>query len=171
MKQLKYLNLFSLIVISCGQKYEMMNMMPEKMNVTKYIESEEFRPDYCEERLDRLIKVDPLILNESCESELQIKLQQWKDDYNGWLFKNGKDSIDFHVSDLFRKTKYQYSYFVFYDPINVYRSDLGIEMNGIKEFKLFIRLDNEGKIYSDYRERGWIINSCDSVNSINQSIY
>ena len=149
----------------------MTNTLPETIDVTNYIESDQFRPDSCEGRLDRLIKKKPLPLNSSYENQLQDKLEKWKTEYNNWLTENNRKIIDFNIPDLVHKTKYQYSYFQTHDPIDVYRTDLGIDINGNKAFKLFICIDNDGKIYSDYKEDGWIINSCDSVNSIIQDIY
>lgn len=149
----------------------MTNMLPETIDVTSYIESGLFRPDSCEGKLDRLINQKPLVLNDNYENILQGKLVKWKNEYNSWLLKHNRGTINFTVDKLVSKTKYQYSYFITDEPIDVYRTDLGIEINGNKDFKLFIGLDKNGKIYSDYKEDGWIINSCDSVNSIIQNIY
>jgi hypothetical protein len=146
-------------------------MLPETIDVTSYVESGQFRPDSCEGRLDRLIKQNPIVLNGSYETDLQDKLSKWKSEYNSWLLKHNRDTIVFSIDGLANKSKYQYSYFVTDEPIDVYRTDLDIEINGNKNFKLFIRLDKNGRIYSDYKEEGWVSNSCDSVNSITQNIY
>lgn len=146
-------------------------MLPETIDVTSYVESGQFLPDSCEGRLDRLIKQKPLVLNDNYESILQDKLVRWTAEYNRWLLQHNRDTIIFTVDKLISKTKYQYSYFQIYEPIDVYMTDLGIKINGNKGFKLFIGLDTNGKICSDFKESGWIINSCDSVNSIIQNIY
>jgi hypothetical protein len=170
-KQTIYIGLFALTFASCGRKYEMTNMLPETIDVTSFVESGQFRPDSCEGRLDRLIKQKPLVLNDNYESILQDKLVRWKTEYNRWLEQHNRDTITFTVDKLVSKTKYQYSYFRTDEPIDVFRTDLGIEINGNKDFKLFIGLDKNGEICSDFKEDGWIINSCDSVNSIIQDIY
>ncbi len=149
----------------------MTNMLPETIDVTSYIENGQFRPDSCEGRLDRLIKQKPMVLNDSYENGLQDKLIKWKAEYNNWLLKHNRDTINFTIEKLVSKTKYQYSYFQTDEPIDVYRTDLGVEINDNNDFKLFIGLDKNGKIYSGYKEDGWIINTCDSVNSIIQNIY
>lgn len=149
----------------------MTNMLPETIDVTSYIESGQFRPDSCEGRLDRLIKQKPMVLSDNYENILQDKLSKWKDEYNSWLLKYNRDTINFTVDKLVSKTKYQYTYFQTDKPIDVYRTDLGIEINGNRDFKLFIGLDQSGEIHSDFKDNGWIINSCDSINSIIQNIY
>jgi hypothetical protein len=170
-KQTIYIGLFALTLTSCGRKYEMTNMLPETIDVTNYIEDGQFRPDTCEGRLDRLIRLKPMVLDSNFESRLQDKLIKWETEYNNWLLKQNLDTINFTVDKLADKTKYQYSYFQTDEPIDVYRTDLGIEINGIQNFKLFLGLDKNGELYSDYKEDGWIINSCDTANSIIQDIY
>ncbi len=173
MRQLIYISTILLTFQSCRHqvKYEMMNMTPEPIDVTNYIESGEFLPDSCEGRLDRLIKVKPLTLDQSYEIELQNKLDKWKDDYNNWLRKNSRDTIAFHISDLYKKTTYQYSYMLMADPIDIYRTNTEIEINGQNNFMFFIGVDKNGKIFSEYKEDGWVLNNCDSVNSIIPDIY
>lgn len=149
----------------------MTNMMPETVDVTSYIESGEYFPDSCAGRLDRLIKHKPLLLDESYEIELQGKLAKWKKESNGNLLESNLDSIDFTVQCLFSRTRYQYSFILTAEPIDVYRTDLGISINGNKDFRLFIGLDKYGKIVTDYQDTGWIINNCDSINSMIQYIY
>ena len=67
----------------------MNNMLPEIVNVTKYVESGEYIPDSCEGRIDKLIKVNPIVLNKSCEIELEKKLLNWKNS-SFKSFKNDK---------------------------------------------------------------------------------
>lgn len=171
MKQYIFLGLISLLLISCKQKYEITNMLAEKIDVTSYIESGEFRTDSCENDLNRLVRINPLIFDNTYETQLQNKLEKWKTEYNTWLSKNNRHRIDFSVSNLISKTTYQYSYFITDEPIDVYRTDLGITVNGIANFRLFIRLDKNGHIFDYYKDGGWIINSCDSLNSRTQDIY
>jgi hypothetical protein len=170
-KHVIFIGLIILSLASCGHKYEMTNMLPEIIDVTSYIESGRYRPDSCEGRLDRLTKQKPRTLDETYETKLQDRLANWKSEYNGWLLKYNRDTINFTIDNLVSKTKYQYSYFQTNEPIDVYRTDLGTEINGNIDFKLFIGLDEDGKIFSEYKDGGWIINSCDSLNSIIQDIY
>lgn len=175
---IKQLILISTVLVtfhSCGhkKKYEMITMESNEIpvDVTKYIESGEFLPDSCEGRIDRLIKVKPLILDRSYENVLLSKIDKWKNEYNKWLKNNKRDTIDFKLSDLYKKTIYQYSYFINSDPIDVYKTKTDIEINGNKDFCFFIRLDQNGKIFHDYKEDGWVLNSCDSINSNIPDIY
>ncbi len=171
MKQYIFLGLISLLLISCEHKYEITNMLAEKIDVTNYIGSGEFRTDSCENDLNRLVRINPLIFDNTYETQLQNKLEKWMKEYNIWLSQNYRNRIDFSVSNLISKTTYQYSYFITDEPIDVYRTDLGIEVNDIANFRLFIRLDKNGHIFDDYKADGWIINSCDSLNSRTQDIY
>ena len=165
--------LFFVLIVSsgCGNKYEMTNSVPEAIDVTEYIESGEFYPDSCDGRLDKLIKTHPRTLDQSYEVELQKKLNHWKNEYNNWLKENSRDTIVFEINNIVSNTSYQYSYFITDDPIDVYRTDTEIELNEIKKFSFFIRIDKAGNIFSDYKEDGWIFNNCDSINSIIQNIY
>ncbi len=142
----------------------MYNMLPESIDVTEYIESGEFRPDSCEGRLDRLIKVNPLKLNSTHELQLQGKLRQWKTENNSRLITNDSDTIKLEDIGLLSKTTYQYSYFITTKPVDVYRTDWIINTIENKQFCLFIQFDENGNINSNYEDHGWVINSCDSIN-------
>lgn len=167
-----YIGVFVLFFVSCKQKYEMYNMILQKnIDVTSYIRSGEFVPDSCEGRLDRLMKKKPMILDESYEDKLQAKLLKWRIGYNKWLREKGEDTISLTVDKIVDKTSYQYSYFMTNHPVDVYRTNLGIDLAGYKDFKLYIRAYQNGKIHADYYESGWIINNCDSINSIQSVIY
>ena len=143
-------------------------MLTETIDVTKYIESGEFVTDSCESRLDRLIRTKPYILENKYETQLQRKLELWKQNHNKWQLKNKRDSIGFDILDLVEKTKYQYSYFITTEPIDVYRTDTDIKINENKNLMLFLQIDKDGIIISEYKESGWVLNNCDSTNSITQ---
>lgn len=145
--------LFFSLLQSCNQnvKYEMNNMLPEIVNVTKYVESGEYIPDSCEGRIDKLIKVNPIVLNKSCEIELEKKLLNWKNS-SFKSFKNIK------IDSLYKKTIYQYSYIIDSEPIHVYKTNIRIQPN--TEKSIFIRLNQNGEIYSDFSENSWVVDNC-----------
>ncbi|TAE48946.1 MAG: hypothetical protein EAZ89_14695 [Bacteroidetes bacterium] len=153
------------LLTSC-RKYQMYNMVPEIIDVSAYIESGQYMPDSCEGSLDRLIRRDPLVLTQQHESQLQEKLQAWKTEYNHQQLGMGKDTISVMITDLADKTRYQYSYFPIYEPTDVYRTDLRTERNGQTVLYLFIKVENGGEMFSDYKERGWVINRCDSLYAL-----
>ena len=149
----------------------MTNAIPETIDVTEFIESGEYYPDSCEGRLNKLVKVRPRKLDQTYENELQKKMSQWRNEYNDWLKKNKRDTVFFKVENLVGKTTYQYSSFMTNQPLDVYRTDTDIELNGIKNFRFFIEIDNAGNIFSDYQDNGWVYDNCDSINSVVQNIY
>ena len=152
----------------------MTDMSGEQEDITEYIESGNFKPEYCEGRIDRLIKSTPKILSEKYEDTLQIKLENWRNEYNKWLTRYGKDTLNIEIKNLSSNTKYQYSYLVSYNLVyDVYRTDTDKEINGNKNFSFFIRIDQNGNFVDDqFKEDGWVINSCgDYKNSQIQNIY
>lgn len=152
----------------------MVDMSGELKDVTKFVKSDEFKPEYCEGRLVKLIKTKPKQINKLNEDSLQLKLKNWEKEYNEWLLKHDRDTLNIEVKSMWLNTKYQYSYLVIYNKIyDVYRTDTKIEINGNKNFSFFIRLNQDGYFVDDkYNEDGWIINSCgDQKNSRIQNIY
>lgn len=144
--------LFFSLLQSCTRhvKYEMQNMLPETVDVTEYVESGTFIPDSCEGRIDKLIKVKPRMLDKDYEARLEEKLRQ-SDSFKS-ISKIKPDS-------LYKTTLYQYSYFVNYEPIDVYKTKIKAGPNTEKE--IFIRLTQAGKIYSGFSENSWVLNKCD----------
>ena len=155
------------IQFSCGQKYKMTDMQGQEIDVTKLITSGKFKTSYCRNKLDKLIEINPISLDLKYEVDLQKQFSFWLDKYNQTLKGRNADTIANTINSLFTKTKYQYSYIIstIDNPIKVYRTDLII--NGDKQLRLFIRVDNDNRIFeNDYKANGWIINECDSVNSV-----
>ncbi len=152
----------------------MADMNGELRDVSKYIKSGEFKPEYCEGRLDRLIKLTPTLINDNYEDALQIKLKNWQKTYNEWLKKNNRDTINIEIEKLSLNTKYQYSYIIDVDEIyDVYRTDTDAKINGNEKISFFIRVNQNGDFIDDkYHDEGWIINNCgDYKNSKVQNIY
>ncbi len=154
-----------------NKKYEMYNMMPMQIDISDYVNSGEFEPDSCRHRLNHLKRKSPLLLDESREILLQIKLKRWIAEYNRWLKKNNRDTLNLGVERLFEKTRYQYSYLITDKPVDVYRTDTPLSINGVINICLFIQLDEKGDFISDYDENNFVDTPCDSVNSRFQDIY
>lgn len=153
--------------MSCRHKYIITNMLPEQIDVTNYIESGEFRPDSSEGKLERLIKVKPLALGNHYEKVLQEKFDKWKTDYNKLVRIKNIDTIDFKIAEIHKSTTYQYSYFALHDPIDVYRTVTEIETKGNKHLNLFIQLDRNGTVLSDYKEDdSWIMNNNEMTQTL-----
>ena len=150
MKYLVSIVLFFTVFQSCNQtvKYEITNSIPEKIDITKYIESGEFIIQNCEGRLDKIIKVKPKILDKSYENLLQKKLKSFDINY-----------LNFKVNNLHQSTIYQYSYFITSEPIDVYKTELKINSK-IKKI-IYIRLNQKGELISDFSEFNWVENNCD----------
>ena len=130
----------------------MTNMIPENVDVTEYIESGKFLIDSCEGRIEKLTKVNPIVLNKNYEIELRNKLQIWKKNYS-------KSSKNEKLDSIYKSTFYLYSYFIIDEPIDVYKTKINIKGN--KDIELFIRLNQKGKIDSDFSENNWVENNCE----------
>ena len=142
-------------------------MQGQEIDVTDLVKSGKFKTSYCHNKLDRLIETNPTSLDIMFENNLQSQFSLWVNKYNQTLKNKNQDTLSLKIDSLFAKTKYQYSYIIntVDNPIKVYRTDIFI--NEGKQFKLFIRADNDNILFpNDYKANGWIINECDSVNSI-----
>ncbi len=139
-----------MLFISCNdrKKYEMNNMIPEMVDVTEYIESGNFKPDSCEGRLDKLVKIKPILLDQSFEIKLQQKITKWKKEINS-------------IQNLYKKTIYQYSYIIDFEPVDVYRTELETKANIKKNF--YIRINQKGEIISNYSDSNWVKNNCEKL--------
>ena len=169
---LSFALIFILLLGSCKpHKYEMNNMMPLPVDISEYINTGEFEPDSCKKRLNRIIRTSPLKLDESYEVMLQIKLKKWRDNYNHWLRKNNYDTIYFNLESLHKMTQYQYSYIITDSPVDVYRMDTPLQINGMNRMSFFIQLDNKGEFVSDFNENNFLDTSCDTINSRFQDVY
>jgi len=153
--------------ISCGQKYKMTDMQGQQIDVTDLVIGGKFKTHYCDGTLDKLIEINPGTLDSADEDVLQKQFIFWRENYNRILQTKLKDTLMLTVDSLYAKTKYQYSYIINLNqgPVQVYRTD--INENNKQQLRLFIRA-NVDKIFfdNDYRSTGWILNSCDSLNSI-----
>ena len=152
---------------SCGQEYKMTDMFGKEVSVTTLINSGKFKPIFCQERLDKLIEINPILLDKNYEDNLQNQFSFWLDKYNQTLKTKKIDTLNVKIDKLFEKTKYQYSYIIdkVENPIKVYRTDILINQN--RQLRLFIRADNNNELFErDYKTTGWVINECDSINSV-----
>lgn len=134
-------------------KYEMNSIMTEDVDITELIESGKFRISVCDGGIDKLIKINPFILNEKYEIELQNRLQIW--------YKiHFKSSQKIKFSTIYKKTIYQYSYLLSANEIlDVYKTK--VKNNSNLEKEIFIRLDQKGYLINEFKEDGWVINSCE----------
>ncbi|MGX7666692.1 hypothetical protein [Flavobacterium pedocola] len=128
----------------------MNNMVPEMIDVSEYVQNGNFIPDSCEGRLDKLIKVKPILLNKSYETVLQIKIDKWK---------KSSDVKIINTQNLFENTTYQYSYILHTEPVDVYKTQLETDSNHQKN--IYVRLNQKGKIISDYSDVNWVQNNCE----------
>lgn len=164
--------IFTATLFSCKQKkYEMYNMMPMTVDVSEYINSGDFEPDSCKRRLNRLKRTSPKEMGVADEIMLQIKFKKWKNNYNQWLRKNKRDTVVINVDLLHTITSYQYSYVITNKPVDVYRTNTSIKINGIENLQLYIQVDDKGDFVSDYTENNYLDTSCDTINSRYQDIY
>ena len=172
-KNILLASIVSIIVLSSckHQKYQMYNMMPMMVDVSDYVNDGDYSADSCRHRLNRLIRTKPLVLDQSHEVILQLKLKNWKNNYNRWLKANGRDTINIDAGQLFDKTSYQYSYMVTDKPVDVYRTDTHITVNGIRNMHFYLQLNQEGVFISDYDENNYMDTRCDSINARYQDIY
>ncbi len=145
--------------------------MPMTVDVSEYINSGDFEPDSCKRRLNRLKRTLPKEMSAADEIMLQIKLKKWKNNYNQWLRKNKRDTVVINVDLLNAITSYQYSYVITDKPVDVYRTNTSIKINGIENLQLFIQVDDKGDFVSDYTENNYLDTSCDTINSRYQDIY
>lgn len=163
-----------MFISSCKhQKYEMNNMMPMPVDVSEFINSGDYEPDSCKRRLNHLKRTSPLVLDESYETMLKIKLKKWKDNYNVWLKKNGYDTLYFNIESLllYKLTRYQYSYIITDRPVDVYRTDTPLSINGIENIRFYFQLDEKGEFVSDFSENNFLDTPCDTDNSEYQDVY
>jgi len=161
-----------LILSAChNKKYEMYNMMPMNVDISEYINKGDYSVDSCNHHLSRLKHntAKPLVADD--EVLLQARLLKWRVNYNKWLKKNNQDTLMFTAEQLFEKTKYQYSYVVTNSPVDVYKTETGLRINGIENLHLYIQLNEKGELISDYTENNYVDTACDSINSVDQEIY
>ncbi len=141
-------------------------MLGQEIDVTELVKSGKFKPNYCQGGIDKLIDTRPTTVDLQYEIELQNQLLVWVDKYNQMLKNKNEDTVVFKFDNLYAKTKYQYSYIInsVDKPIAVYRTDIKTKDN--KDLRLFIRMEQNKFFENDYKANGWVINECDSLNSI-----
>ncbi len=153
------------------KKYSMYNMMPMVTDISEFINSGEYLPDSCNHRLNRLKHLTPLKLDGTHEVLLQIKFKKWVADYNHWLKQNDRDTISANLEFIYEKTKYLYSYLITDSPVDVYRTDTHLRINGKEDMRFYIELNDKGDFISDYSENNFVDTPCDTDNSQFQDVY
>lgn len=164
-KNVIYITFIYFVLMSCsGGKYKMYDMaLDEEISIDEFIESGEYIPEYCEGRIDRVIKKIPPVINPQLSDKLNLQLDKWANEEEYYRQKNG-DSVVFSHSlvDIIKSTKYAYSYFLAEKPMHVFSTCITITNGNEKENKaIFIRVDDKGNIVGDYVTDGVVQNKCD----------
>ena len=122
----------------------MTNMLLEEIDVTNWVENKNYRPHYCDGRIDKLLNPQPHIINNDEQKLLFQKANEW---YRNEKFKN--------ISQIL-KTEYSYSYFISNVPIDVYQIKIAIDsLND----SLYIQYDGK-HFMNNISEDSWVINDC-----------
>lgn len=171
-KLLLFVGCIAIYFTSCKNgHYEIYNQTPLLVDISELINSGKYELDSCNKRLNRIKRVEPKNMTEQDETMLQIKLKRWKINYNKWLLQNNRDTITFNEEFLFERTSYQYTYFITEKPVDVYRLDSRLRINGIENIQLFIQVDEAGDFISDFSEVNFVDTPCDKFNAVEQDIY
>jgi hypothetical protein len=144
----------SIIFISCSPKtkYEMPNMLGgENIDVTDLVVTAGFKPVYdSTKNICALINPNPIKINITYESKL-------KEEFKRWLVeKNCKfDTVEVDKISLLKYSKYQYTYLITYNPVDVYRLEVKINSNvNIAYFRM-----EKGGLILPFKDEGWVIPS------------
>jgi len=163
-----------ILIYSCSNSQEKIlisNAFGDMIDITTLVEKGEFKLDSCERRLEKIIRISPKILTNNQEYKFQKSLADWVTEYNDWLDKKGLSKINITIDSLYIKSRYQYSYFYQNDIRDVYRLDTKESILQVDKISFFFQLDKKGMLVDDFQTNGWVIDKCDSVNSVVQNIY
>lgn len=141
----------------------MYDMATDKyVSVDDLIESGEYTADYCENRLDRIVKTHPSTLNPTLFGQLNKLLDKWATEEENYRRKKGDSTRYSHSSeDIIKNTKYGYTYLLNSEPMHVFITCIDIiHLEELDYTTIEIRVDNKGNIVGDYTD-GIIQNSCD----------
>ena len=159
------INITFILLMSCsGGKYKMYDMaLDEEIDIGEFIESGEYTPEYCEGRIDRVIKNNPPELKPQLSDKLNLLLSKWATEEEYYRNKKGDSvSLSHSLLDIIKNTKYAYSYFLAEKPMHVFSTCITITHGNIKESEaIFIRVDDIGNIVGDYITDGVVQNKCD----------
>lgn len=141
-----FLWIIILLILGCEktEKYEMLNMVgnDDYIDITNYVKKK-YKPIYNRNKeICALIKPNPRIIDVKIESDLRTSLMKY--------FKETDFDYDIDKLDLYKNSKYQYSYIITDKLIDVYKIN-------INEHKFFFRLDEEKNIILPIKEEGWVI--------------
>ena len=131
----------------------MWNMIPEEIDVTEYVKSGEYKIDSCGGRIDKLIRVMPKKPYKNFDSFTFEKAKIF--------FTSLKKNETIEKVELLKKTKYIYTYFIAYKPIDVYETRILVDK---KETKIYIRANEKGDFIDNYSETKWVTNECEWKN-------
>jgi hypothetical protein len=127
-------------------EYPIHDMLYSKyVDATPFIRRNEFRPEYCEGRIDKLIRLNPKTINKDTEEGLKAALDQWK-------FQNEHDIVQSSIHD---KLRYRFTQFFNRKPIDNY------ELFLTDECSLHIRFADDGTIFGGFNDHPWVSNSCE----------
>lgn len=126
-----------LLFASCTNNIEMTNMLGETINIEKLIESNDFKPIYCQNNsIVALTKTEHMRIEESkIFNSIQSHLNQINNE-NYYLFKS----------------VYVYSYYITNELVDVYKIDY---KQGDSMKKKFIRFNKDGLITGESLN-GWV---------------
>jgi hypothetical protein len=142
--------LLILILTSCNKRYKLSNMVPEEIDVTNFIESGDYLPDSCKGQLNRLTRIH--------NSSYQIDTLRVKQMIVQWTIDNHIES----TQDItYSSPKYKYTYFITTEPIDVYSISFRHYLPAPKDYRLYFRIDNTGKLISGLSTDSWVTTKCD----------
>ena len=133
------------------------------ITVDDLIESGEYTPDFCEQRLDRIIKTKPPTINPDLSGQLNKLLDKWATEEEKFRLTKYDSTKFSHSSDnIIKETKYAYTYFIMQEPMHVFSTCINVVHSKEMDYTtLFIRVDNKGVIQGDYNDHGVVQNNCD----------
>ena len=147
------------------------NVFGDMIDITTLVEDGEFKLDSCENRLEKIIRLSPIILTNNYEVVLQESLSKWIIEYNNWLKSKELSPINITIDNLYKKSQYQYTYFYHNNLRDVYRIDTKESISQVDNISFFFQLDKRGRVVDGLRTSGSIVDNCDSTNSVIQNIY
>src|SRR5690606_981492 len=101
----------------CKSKVMMSNMLGTEIDVKKYLERG-YKPIYCNQKIIKLVYLKG---KKSIADEKYI-LKALQD----WLTKNHL-SMEVDTFDILSRTNYLYTYFIAYEPVDVFKTELNID--------------------------------------------
>ncbi|GAA4343327.1 hypothetical protein GCM10023184_43600 [Flaviaesturariibacter amylovorans] len=143
-----------LLLTACGQRYTLRDMQGREVDVTSYIRSGAYRPDSCEGRLDRLVRTGIPRRDAGFNARLVQAYRSFRHSGDPDLAR-----LPEHTGNPGRLTEYWYTYVPDDAPVDVYRTV--IDTGNGSPLLLYIRLDEQHRLYGGYSLNHWVQNACD----------